>query len=195
MSELNLNPKTTAVVVIDLQKGIVNMPVKPHSAETVIANATRLLDTARKAGALVTLVHVGFSQDWGDALKTPVDEPTRLSGELPKDFSDLLPQLNQQPSDIVILKRQWGAFYGTELELQLRRRGIQAIVLCGIATEIGVESTARDAWERGFAMVFAEDAMAGRDGHVNSVTQIFPRLGCVRTTSEIEAALSAAGHA
>ena len=86
-----------------------------------------------------------------------------------------------------------GAFYGTDLDLQLRRRGLKTIVLCGIATEFGVESTARDAYERGYEQVFAEDAMTGRsaEGHANSITHIFPRMGRVRSTEEIVAALGA----
>ena len=104
---------------------------------------------------------------------------------------DLIPDLDRQPSDVVVFKRQWGAFYGTDLDLQLRRRGLTAIVLCGIATEIGVESTARDAYERGYELVFASDAMAGMspEAHANSLERIFPRMGRVRTTDEIIAAL------
>lgn len=189
MSELNLDPRTTAIVVIDLQKGIVQMPGKPHSAQSVIANSVRILDAARAAGAQPVLVHVGFSPDWADALKSTVDEPMRASGGMPKDWTELLPELKQQPGDIVILKRQWGAFYGTALDLHLRRRGLKTIVLCGIATEFGVESTARDAYERGYELVFAEDAMTGRNGHANSIANIFPRLGRVRSTAQVVAAL------
>jgi nicotinamidase-related amidase len=89
------------------------------------------------------------------------------------------------------MKRQWGAFYGTDLDLQLRRRGLTSIVLCGIATEGGVESTARDAYERGYEMVFAADAMSGlnAESHANAVERIFPRIGWVRSTEQIIAAL------
>lgn len=190
MSELNLDPRTTAIVVIDLQKGIVNHPgTQPYSAQQVIANAVRILDAARAAGAQPVLVHVGFSADWADALKSTVDEQMRVTANMPQDWSDLLPELKQQAGDIVILKRQWGAFYGTALDLQLRRRGLKTIVLCGIATEFGVESTARDAYEHGYELIFAEDAMTGRNGHANSVANIFPRLGRVRSTADIVAAL------
>jgi nicotinamidase-related amidase len=110
---------------------------------------------------------------------------------LPPDWSELIPELDRQPSDIVILKRQWGAFYGTDLDLQLRRRGLGTIVICGISTEFGVESTARDAYERGYELIFAEDAMTGStaESHVNSTERIFPRMGRVRSTEEILAAL------
>ena len=78
----------------------------------------------------------------------------------PADWAEIVPELGPEPGDLVITKRQWGAFYGTELDLQLRRRGIDTILLTGIATNIGVESTARDAYERGYRQVFVEDAMA-----------------------------------
>jgi nicotinamidase-related amidase len=110
---------------------------------------------------------------------------------MPPDWSDLVPELDRQTADLVVMKRQWGAFYGTDLDLQLRRRGLTTIVLCGIATEFGVESTARDAAEIGYELIFAEDAMTGgsAEGHANSVKHIFPRMGRVRSTGEIIAAL------
>ena len=193
MSELILDPRRTAIVVIDLQKGIVGFPTSPHSAQSVISNTVALLDAARSTAAQPILVHVGRSPDGGDGLQATSDQPMRAAGSLPPDWSELIPELNRQPNDIVILKRQWGAFYGTDLELQLRRRGLSTIILCGIATAIGVESTARDAYERGFEQVFAEDAMTGisAESHANSVTSIFPRMGRVRSTAEIVAALRA----
>jgi nicotinamidase-related amidase len=193
MSELILEPRRTAVVVIDLQKGIVQFPGNPHSTQSVIANSVELLDAARSVGAQPILVHVGRSPDGGDGLQVACDEPVRMAGTLPPDWSELIPELNCQPNDLVVLKRQWGAFYGTDLELQLRRRGLSTIILCGIATAFGVESTARDAYERGFEQIFAEDAMTSRtaESHTNAVANIFPRMGRVRTTTEIVAALRA----
>ena len=161
--------------------------------QTVIANATPLLSAARKAGAQPILVHVGGSPDGADRLRQPADRAdARNMGSLPPDWMDLIPELDRQPSDIVVFKRQWGAFYGTDLDLQLRRRRLTTIVLCGIATEVGVESTARDAYELGYELVFASDAMTGMSAqsHVNSIERIFPRIGRVRTTDQIVAALS-----
>jgi nicotinamidase-related amidase len=156
----------------------------------VVANIVRLLVAARKAGAQPVLVHVGGSADGADRLRPPTDVAPRMPA-LPPGWMDLIPELDQQTGDVVIFKRQWGAFYGTDLELQLRRRGLRSIVLCGIATEAGVESTARDAYERGYELVFASDAMTGMSAecHVNSIERIFPRIGRVRTTEEIVAAL------
>ena len=96
---------------------------------------------------------------------------------------------------MLIQKRQWGAFYGTDLDLQLRRRGISKIVLRGIATSIGVESTARDAWERSYNLTFASDAMTDlyADAHERSLSIIFPRIGEIGTTDEILGKLRAIG--
>jgi nicotinamidase-related amidase len=197
MSELILEPRCTAVIVIDLQKGIVGFPGNPHSSASVVANCVELLAAARSVGTQPVLVHVGRSPDGGDALKMTVDEPIRSAAPMPPDWSELIPELNRQPGDIVILKRQWGAFYGTDLDLQLRRRGMKSIILCGIATEFGVESTARNAFEHGYELVFAEDAMTARsaESHANSIEHIIPRLGRVRSTAEIVAALRASGSA
>jgi nicotinamidase-related amidase len=188
MSDLKLEPKHTAVVVIDLQKGITAR--MGAAAQPIVANARRILDAARTAGALAVLVHVGGSPDGKDRLQPPTDTPP-FSGSFQPDWMELIPELNRQPSDVIVFKRQWGAFYGTDLDLQLRRRGCTSIILCGISTEIGVESTARDAYERGYELVFASDAMTSGspEAHANSLERIFPRMGRVRTTEAIVAAL------
>jgi nicotinamidase-related amidase len=191
MNELIFEPRCTAIVVIDLQKGIVGYPGSPHSTPDVVANCVEIVAAARSVGAQPILVHVGRSPDGGDALQMTLDEPMRFTAPPQPDWSELIPELNRLPSDIVILKRQWGAFYGTDLDLQLRRRGLNTMILCGVATEFGVESTARDAYERGYQQVFAEDAMTGRsaESHANSIAHIFPRMGRVRRAEEIVAAL------
>jgi nicotinamidase-related amidase len=193
MHELTFEPHRTALVIIDLQKGITRFEGAPHSTHHAIANCVELLNVSRKTGVQPILVHVDFSPGGHDALHVTSDEPMRATGNLPPDWSEFLPELNHQPGDIAVLKRQWGAFYGTDLELQLRRRGLTTIILCGIATEFGVESTARDAHERGFEQIFAHDAMTARsaESHFNAITHIFPRMGRVRSTNEIVAALRA----
>lgn len=190
MSELKLDPQHTAIVVIDLQKGITGLPGNPHPAAAVVANSVRLLKQARRVGVQPVLVHVGGARNGADRLHQTADQAMRMTGPLPPDWSELIPDLEQQPSDIVILKRQWGAFYGTDLDLQLRRRALDTMVLCGIATEFGVESTARDGYERGYELVFAADAMTGltAESHANAIERIFPRIGRVRRTEEIVAA-------
>jgi len=177
----------TALVLIDLQKGIVGRPqLAPHSGADVVANAAKLAARFRAAKAPVVLVNVAFSPDFGDTVKVPVDEQFQMP-PMPPDWTDLVPELGAVPGDIRITKKQWGAFYGTELDLQLRRRGVRTIVLGGIATHIGVESTARAAHEHGYAQILVEDAMTsmGAEPHASSVKFIFPRLGLVRSTEEV----------
>lgn len=194
MDVLRLDPRRTALVLIDLQKGIVARPAEPHAAGDVLARARRLADRFRALGAPVVLVRVGFSPDGRDRLAPPADQEMP-AGPVPPDFADLMPELGQAASDLVITKRQWGAFHGTELDLQLRRRGVDTIVLGGISTNIGVESTARAAYELGYAQVFAEDATAcaSAEAHRYVMGTIFPRLGRVRATDEILAGLEIPG--
>jgi len=184
---MKLDPQTTALVLIDLQRGIASRTTEPHAAADVIARAARLAEAFRKAHAAVVLVSVTYSADDGDRLKTPVDQQPPIAMPLPADWAELMPELGATESDIRITKRQWGAFYGTELDLQLRRRGVRTIVLGGISTNFGVESTARDAWERNYAIVFAEDASASFNGaaHAFAFANIFPRLGVRSTTADI----------
>ena len=188
---LALDPATTALVLIDLQQGILPYAKAPYDGATVLAKAVPLANAFRAAKSPVVLVKVGFSPDGGDALKATVDAPNP-PGAPPANWLADTPELPPQPGDIHILKRQWGAFHGTELDLQLRRRGIKTIVLAGIATAIGVESTARFAWELGYDIVFAEDATSGPDAamHANSFEKVFPRLGRVRKTADVLAAMS-----
>jgi nicotinamidase-related amidase len=189
-ADLRLDPRCTAILVNDLQVINTRLPGAPLPREQVTANVVRLLAAARRAGAQPILVHAG-GVEGVDRLGPVTDEPPRPAAPLPADWSELLPELDRQPGDVVVLKRQWGAFYGTDLELQLRRRRLDTIVICGIATELGVESTARDAYERGFGLVFAADAMTGiqAECHANSLSRIFPRMGRVRSTDAIVAAL------
>ena len=192
MSAFALDAKETALVLIDLQRGIVSRDTKPHAAADVVARAAKLARRFREIGATVVLVHVGYSADDRDRLQPMTDAPPFSVASLPSDWSELVPELDQAPSDIVVLKRQWGAFYGTQLDLQLRRRNVRNIVIGGISTNFGVESTARDGWERNYQMVFAEDAMSAlsADAHHFAISTIFPRLGVVRSTDEILGALS-----
>jgi len=186
-NEYNVAVDHTALVVIDLQRGIVARNCTPHAAADVVANAARLAKRFREQGAPVVLVHVAFSADDGDRLKPAADEPAPPRSAIGPDFAELVPELERASSDIVITKRQWGAFYGTELDLQLRRRGIRTIVLCGIATNFGVESTARDAWERGYELIFVEDAMSGLSpgAHEFAIKTIFPRIGRIMSTEAL----------
>lgn len=185
---LPLDPKTTALVLIDLQKGIASRPCEPYSGAVVVSRASELAKRFRWVGAAVVLVNVAFAKDLSDAIRVPVDSPMQLPpGGIPPDFSDIVDGL-AMPTDIRVTKHNWGAFYGTDLDVQLRRRGIKTIVLGGIATNMGVESTARQAWERNYEIVIAEDIMASfsTEMHTFAVEKIFPRISRVSNTSDIK---------
>jgi nicotinamidase-related amidase len=185
-----LDPRT-ALVVIDLQIGITAAPVV-DSADDVVANAARLAAEFRERGLPVALVRTTFSTDRADAVSVRADAARRISVAAP-DFADLRPELGLDDDDITITKRQWDAFYGTELDLQLRRRGTTGIVLCGISTSIGVESTARTANSHGYELAIATDACTDTNSSAqeNSLTVIFPRISQLGTTAEILSALPA----
>lgn len=185
---LTLDPRTTALVLIDLQKMVVAMPLGPRSGAEVVKTSIGLAENFRKAGALVVLVNVAFAADFGDALKTPVDQPAPLDpAKMPKDWSEIVEGL-ARPSDLRVTKHQWGAFYGTDLDVQLRRREIKTIVLGGIATNFGVESTAEQAWERGYAVVVAEDATSSRTSemHAFSIGTMLPRLSRIVKAADVD---------
>jgi len=189
--ELKINLNKTAIVVIDLQKGIASLPAEPHTAQEVVENAAKLLTAVRENGMPVFLVRVTPSPDMKDALH-PISETSFSMSSFSPEWSEYLPELNIQFTDFLITKHQWGAFYGTELDLQLRRRGIDTIILCGISTNAGVESTARFAYEFGYNQIFVEDAMSARakEAHEASIKHVFPRLGLIRKTDEVLAAIN-----
>lgn len=186
---LHIEAGTTALVLIDLQRGILEGTVGPHAALDVLTRATRLAQAFRAVAAPVVLVRVSFSPSGAETLTQPRDTPFVGSREIGWDV--LATELDQGERDILITKHQWGAFYGTELDLQLRRRRVQTIVLAGIATNFGVESTGRDAFELGYSLVFVEDAMGSvtAEAHAFACRTIFPRLGRVRSTEQVLAAL------
>jgi nicotinamidase-related amidase len=188
MTDVELKPERTAFVVIDMQKGIAaySRNLKPHDSETVIKNVASLVPAFRKVGSKVFLVHV-TGTDGKDMLQPIVDNTSTWGGERPNDWADFIDEIKPTPNDIIITKRQWGAFYGTELDLQLRRRRIDTVVLCGISTNIGVETTAREAYQHGYNLVLVEDAMSSQSNeeHEASVKFIFPRIGLVRSTAQV----------
>lgn len=186
---LELNAAKTALVLIDLQEGILPFAGGPHAASDVVARAAVLAEKFRAVNSPVILVRVGWAKDFGDAPKQPVD--ASHSGGLPENWWVYPEALGKKETDIEVTKHQWGAFYGTDLELQLRRRGIDTVVLGGISTNIGVESTARNAWELGFNLIVAEDicSAGSTEEHEGSFKNIFPRLGRVRQSAEIISAL------
>ncbi|MBR8063888.1 isochorismatase family protein [Burkholderia ambifaria] len=177
----------TALVVIDLQKGIVALPTS-HPVAPVIERTRELLDAFRERGLPVVLVNVA-----GGAPGRTQQQARRDA--LPADWTDLVPELNRQPGDHVVTKKTWGAFTATDLDAYLKAAGVTQIVLTGVATSIGVESTARQAYELGYNVTLAVDAMTdlNADAHTNSVERVFPRLGETGSTQEILALLDRRG--
>jgi nicotinamidase-related amidase len=194
-NSLAIDAGKTALVVIDLQRGVAGRATAPHTTDTVIANCACLAERFRSLGALVVLVRVSFSGDGLDRLNLPADAPGWGTAPPPSGWDKIVPEIGPREGDLVITKRQWGAFYGTSLDLQLRRRGINTIVLGGIATNFGVESTARDAYELGYTQILVEDAMASMTAelHAFPIDYVFPRLGLVRSTAQVLTALDDAG--
>ena len=161
----------TALIVVDLQKGILGSPF-PHPIAGILERTRALLGAFRARHLPVVLVNVaGRSPGRTEQLRRPLD--------LSAGFTDFLPELDQQPTDIVVTKRTWGAFAGTDLEAQLKTRGVTQVVITGVATGSGVESTARQAYELGFNVTLAIDAMTDPrpETHAHSLAHVFPRLG------------------
>ncbi|ACR30757.1 isochorismatase family protein [Burkholderia glumae] len=182
MTVTTLDPNT-ALIVIDLQKGIVALPVA-HPPAPIVERSVRLLDAFRARGLPVVLVNVA-------GVAPGRNEQPRRGGELPPDWAELLPELKQQPGDLLVTKRTWCGFTNTDLDARLKAAGVTQVVLCGIATSIGVESTARLAYQLGYHVTLAIDAMTDlhADAHANSIARIFPRLGETGTTDDIIALL------
>jgi nicotinamidase-related amidase len=184
MSTITID-KRPALVLIDLQEGILALPTLLSPDD--IKNRARRLAAAFRDNALpVVRVKLAWSADGGDLppgrslVPGPRSAPPAAYSAFPEDFPP-------QPGDIILVKRHWGAFTGTELDLQLRRRGVTQIVLAGISTSMGVESTARSAWEHSYNLIFAEDAITDVDAasHTHAFTKIFPHLGEIATTGQI----------
>jgi nicotinamidase-related amidase len=191
MAELTIDRSSTALVLIDLQRGIATGNLAPNAASDVVARGAELVAAFRKSGTLIVLVHVDPGPN-GELFPRPQADTPRPPFNAPPEWSELVPELGRQPSDVVVLKHQPNAFYCTDLEVHLRRRGITTIVLGGIATNLGVESTARAAFERGYEQVFVADAMTARTEvlHTHTVTHILPTMGRVRTTAEVIKAIA-----
>lgn len=160
-----------ALILIDLQNGIVASPTA-HPAAEIVARAASLAKAFRAKGLPVVLVNVTGAAPG----RTDAGWPKL---QLPPNWAELVAELDQQPGDILISKQRWGAFLGTTLEDQLKARGVTQIILGGVATSIGVESTARSAFDLGYNVVLVVDTMTDRstDSHRHSTEAIFPRLG------------------
>ena len=183
-----LDPRT-ALVLIDLQNGITGL-VDPTALAGPVARAAGLAAAFRARSLPVVLVRTSFAADGADAPRNRTSV-ARPSGRPPTNWTDPLAALDQRPSDVVVIKHQPGAFHGSDLDLQLRRRGVTGIVLGGIATSLGVESTARAGYDHGYNLTFAADAMTDPDlgAHEHSLRVTFPKFGEVGPAAAIVAAI------
>lgn len=188
---LELDPKTTALVMIDVQKGTLGMPLAPYDARHIIETNVALAQKFTDVGALVIQIRVTFAPGYVDRVAHPTDVPMAVPpGGLPEGYDEIAPEVAAIPGQIQIVKRQWGAFYGTDMDLHLRRRGISTIVLTGIATNFGVESTARAAFEHNYGVVVVEDACSSvGDLHGFTIEKVLPRIARIRKSAEVIAAL------
>jgi nicotinamidase-related amidase len=182
-AELTLDMTKTALVLIDLQNGIVGRDTKPYTPAEVVERSRSLADAFRTKNALVVYVRVLLS----DFLSLPADETMNLPKDIPAAASEIAEAAGMQEGDVLVTKRHWGAFAGTNLEQELRSRGVETVVLAGIATNIGVESTLRQGTGLGFAFVTVEDACSTFSPEMQqfAFTAIFPRLSKVRTTEQV----------
>jgi nicotinamidase-related amidase len=174
-----LDPKT-ALIVIDLQRGVVGLTCA-HPMGTVVSNSATLAEAFRADGLPVVLVNVT------GAPAGRTERSAAGGAPRPEGWDILIPELNQQPTDHLVTKRTRGAFTGTDLEQYLKGEGVTHVVITGVATGSGVESTARHAHELGFNVTLAIDAMTDMSAevHDNSVQRIFPGIGETGTTAEI----------
>ena len=168
-----------ALVSIDLQKGVVGLPAA-HPMEEIVGRTAQLARAFRERGLPVALVNVS-------GMAPGRIDHVRHRMEFPPDWTDLAPELGRQPGDILVTKQRWGAFLGTDLHDRLQQRGVTQIVLTGVATGIGVESTARSAYDLGYNVALVTDAMTDMDitVHKHSVEMIFPRLGECDTAGNV----------
>lgn len=176
LTQLDTN---AALIVIDLQKGIVGMPTA-HPVGEIVSRSAELARAFRERGLPVVLVNVSGRAPG----RTDAGSP---NFSFPPDWTELVPELQQKADDYLVTKQRVGAFLGTSLNDYLRQRGVTQIFLTGIATSSGVEATARSAYDLGYNVVLVIDAMTDRDtdAHRHSVERIFPKLGETETTENV----------
>ena len=185
---LNLEQKNTALIIIDLQEGILTPEPVPFGRENIVRKAAALGHAFGQAGSLIVLTTTNFAPGYADAPRGLADSPWALPKEgLPEGFEKLVPEIDALSTAIRLVKQQMSAFFGTELDLQLRRRGCETVVVCGVATNLGVEATARAAFDLNYNVVVASDACGSVEPglHEFAVEKILPRIARVRKTNEI----------
>ncbi|MFE6742644.1 cysteine hydrolase family protein [Streptomyces tubercidicus] len=177
---------TTAVIVGDIQRGITTG--HPFS-QVVVPPLTELLPRARAAGALIVFVHTALRANGADL--PPGNTLFSAFHGAGDSFHEGAPgteiDMDVQRHDVVVLKRRTSAFAGTDLELVLRARGVDSLVLTGVATSAMVAATLYDASDLGYRLTVLRDACADPDPAVHAffMDVVFPGRGAeVRTTGE-----------
>lgn len=191
-ADLTIDKATTALVLVDFQNFTKVMKTVPLNGEQCLANGVRLADACRAKNIPVVLIRVGHDANKTPHPNLPVDYS--FSGfEYPPNPMEICAELGPKPGDIIVDKYNWGAFYQTNLDAQLRRRGIKTLIMGGLVTHIGVDTTMRHAQERNYAQILASDAVSAFElsQHEHVIQHVAPRLSKVRTTDQILAALQA----
>lgn len=193
MTEPLFDPRRTAFISIDMQNGVASHDSFPNSADEVISRVSTIVDAARAGGGLVVYVRTSFLPDESDALHPKMDVARPARPTRPQGWDQIVPQLQPLATEPVIVKRSFDAFYGSELDLELRRHGIDTIVIAGISTHFGVEGTARSAYNMGYDVIAVEDAMGAANlaGHEGSLKNVLPYIGRVRSVAEVVASFTA----
>jgi nicotinamidase-related amidase len=176
LSELDPRP---ALILLDLQKGVTGIPGIAGMPE-VLDRCVRLATAFRERKLPVVLVNVLSPAPGRTDLKRP-------AFQFPDDWTELVPELNQQPEDILISKHSPGAFIGTGLHNELAQRGVTQVFLAGLVTTNAAFATGSSAFDHGYNVVFIADAMTDRDAEAQEyyITKIFPRLGEIETTDNV----------
>lgn len=193
-TDLSFDPAATALVLVDLQNFTLKMQTVPHSTREVLANSRRLAEACRRAGILVVLVRVGHDDNKMPHPAPKTDSSFGSFQQVP-DAKEIPVELGPEPGDVIVDKYNWGAFYGTNLDTHLRRRGIDTLILGGLVTNVGVDTTMRQAQERGYHQLLVEDATAAMslEEHEYVIKFIAPRLSRVRRTDDVLEAIERAG--
>ncbi|MFE4956091.1 cysteine hydrolase family protein [Streptomyces sp. NPDC056653] len=169
----------TALLVVDLQEATVALPTV-HPAGEIVDRAAELATIFRSHELPVVLINVAGGAPGRNELTQRTAAPA-------PNWADLVPQLKAEASDHLVTKLTWDAFPGTDLHTYLQSQNVTQVVVAGIATSIGVESTARSAYALGYNVTLATDAMTDLDpeAHANTIERIFPKLGETATAEEI----------
>ncbi|HEX4752052.1 MAG TPA: cysteine hydrolase [Solirubrobacterales bacterium] len=174
-----LDPKRTALLVMDYQPAILERVDDP---DALTAGASAAIDTLREAGATIGYVRVGFTDEDMEAM--PEGAPMGRVRQMPRDFihaeapgTQVDERVAPGDGDIVVRKVRVGSFGTTDLDEQLRARGVDTLVLAGISTSGVLLSTVRDAHDRDYSLYVLADASADPDAEVHEflVEKIFPR--------------------